>query len=123
MHIADPLVPDPWLFEVEIAIGWMKQYKSPGSNQILAELIKAGGEMLQSEIHELINSTWNKEELPQQWKESLIAPVYKKNDKTGNYQDIMLLSTSYKIVFSIFLSRLSLYIDEIMGGSTVWVSV
>jgi hypothetical protein len=40
-----------------------------GTDQILAELIKAGSEILCSEKHKLICSTWNKEELPQQWKE------------------------------------------------------
>jgi hypothetical protein len=39
------------------------------------ELIQAGDESLLSEIHKLIHSTWNKEELPDQWKESVIAPI------------------------------------------------
>jgi hypothetical protein len=55
----------------------MRKYKSPSSDQILAELIQAGGKILLSEIHKLINSVWNKEELPDQWKESII-PVHKK---------------------------------------------
>jgi hypothetical protein len=40
-----------------------------------------------SEIHKLINSICNQEELPDQWKESIIAPIYKKDDKTdcSNY--------------------------------------
>jgi hypothetical protein len=42
----EPLVPDPSPFEVGIAIAELKRYKSPGSDQILAELIKAGGETL-----------------------------------------------------------------------------
>jgi hypothetical protein len=67
---------------VEIAIGKLKKYKSPGSDQILAELIQAGGEILLSAIHKLINSVWNREELPDQWKESVIIPVHKKGDKT-----------------------------------------
>jgi hypothetical protein len=46
-----------------------------------SELIQAGSETLQSEIHKPINSVWNKEELPDQWKESIIAPIYKKGDK------------------------------------------
>jgi hypothetical protein len=79
---AEPLVPEPSLVEVEIAIGKLKNYKSPGTDQILTELIKAGGEMLCSEIHKLICSIWNKEELPQQWKESIIIPIHKKGDKT-----------------------------------------
>jgi hypothetical protein len=47
-------VPEPSLDEVEIAIGKLKSYRSLGTDQILAELIKAGGEMLCSEIHKLI---------------------------------------------------------------------
>jgi hypothetical protein len=43
-HTAEPLVPEHSLVEVKIAIGKFKSYKSPGTDQILAELIKAGGE-------------------------------------------------------------------------------
>jgi hypothetical protein len=48
----------------------------------VTELIQAGGEILLSAIHKLINSVWNKEELPDQWKESIIVPINKKGDKT-----------------------------------------
>jgi hypothetical protein len=41
-------------------------YKSPGSDEIPAELIQAGGEILRSKSHEIISSIWNKEELPDQ---------------------------------------------------------
>jgi hypothetical protein len=71
-------VPEPSLVEVEIATGKLKSYKSLGNDQIPAEMIKAGGETLCSEIHKLICSIWNKKELPQQWKESIIVPIYKK---------------------------------------------
>jgi hypothetical protein len=93
---AEPLVPEPSLVEVEIAIGKMKSYKSPGTDQIPAELIKAGGETLYSEIHRLICCIWNKEELPQQWKESIIVLIYKNGDKTdcNNYRRISLLSNA-----------------------------
>jgi hypothetical protein len=95
----------------------LKRYKSPGIDQIPAELIQAGGNTLLSEIHKLINCIWNKEELPEQWKESIIVPVYKKDDKTdcSNYQGISLLSTSYQILSNILLSRLTPYVDEIIG--------
>jgi hypothetical protein len=64
IHTAEPLVPAPSLVEVEIAIGKLKSHKSPGTEQIPAKLIKAGGETLYSEIHRLICCIWNKEELP-----------------------------------------------------------
>jgi hypothetical protein len=78
VHTAEPLVSDPSCLEVEIAIAKLKKCKSPGSDQILAELIQTGGEMLLSAIHKLINSVWNKEELPDQWKESVIVPFAKR---------------------------------------------
>jgi hypothetical protein len=43
IHTAEPLVLEPSLIEVEIAIGKLTSYKSPGTDQIPAELIKAGG--------------------------------------------------------------------------------
>jgi hypothetical protein len=58
---------------------------------------------------------WNKEELPHQWKESIV-PIHKKGDKTdcSNYRGISLLSTSYNILSYIILSRLIPYSDEII---------
>jgi hypothetical protein len=41
---AEPLVPGPSCLEVEIAIANLKKYRSPASDQILAELIPAGAE-------------------------------------------------------------------------------
>jgi hypothetical protein len=71
-----------------------------------------------SVIHKRIISIWNKEEMSYQWKESIIVPIHKTGDKTdcNNYRGISLLSTSYKILSNILLSRLSPYIDEIIGG-------
>jgi hypothetical protein len=49
IHMAEPLVPEPSLVEVEIAIGKWESYKSPSTDQIPAELIKAGRDTLYSE--------------------------------------------------------------------------
>jgi hypothetical protein len=60
---------------------------------------------LHSEIHKLSNSIWNREELPQQWKEFIIVRIYKKSDKTdcSNCRGISLLLTTY--------------VDEIIGDN------
>jgi hypothetical protein len=81
VHMAEPLEPGPSHLEVENVITKLKKYKSPGNDKIPAELIQAGGEILLTAIHKLINSVWNKEELPDQWKESIIVPVHKKGDQ------------------------------------------
>jgi len=40
----------------------LKRHKSPGIDEILTELIKAGDRTVRTQVHKLINSTWNKEE-------------------------------------------------------------
>jgi hypothetical protein len=124
IHTAEPFVPEPNLVELEIAIEKLKSYKSPHTDQIPAELIEAGGETLYSETHRLICSIWNKEELSQQRKESIIVPIYKKGDKTdcNNYRGISLLTTAHKILSNILVARLTPYVKvlEIISlGSVV----
>jgi hypothetical protein len=80
MHTGEPFEPEPSATEVEVAIGKLKRYKSPGIDQIPLELIQAGEETLHSDIHKLIKLIWNKE-LPHQQKESIMLPIHKKGDK------------------------------------------
>jgi sorting nexin-29 len=117
IHTAEPLVHEPSVFEAEMTTEMLKRHKLKGIHQISAEFIKAGSSKICSEIHKLINSIWNKEELPEQWKESVIVPIYKKDDKTdcSNYSGISLLSTTYKILSNIFLSRLTPHEEDITG--------
>jgi hypothetical protein len=98
IHTAEPVVPEPRALEVELAIEKLKSHKLPPIDQIRAELIKAGGRTICCAIHKLIIAIWNKEELPEVWKESIIVPIHKKGDKTdcNNYRGISLLPTTYK---------------------------
>jgi len=70
------------MFEIELAIEKLKSHKSPGTDQISAELIKAGSRTIHYEIHKLIISIWNKEEFPGEWKELIIVPICKKGNET-----------------------------------------
>jgi hypothetical protein len=56
MHIVEQLVPKPSSFKDETAIEKLKGYKCPSTDQILAELIQAGGNTLCPEIHKLTRS-------------------------------------------------------------------
>jgi hypothetical protein len=60
----------------------LKRYKSPGTDQIPVEMIKARGKTIHSEIHKPIK--------PEEWKELIPLPIHKKDDKTGccNYRGI-----------------------------------
>jgi len=118
IHTVGPLVLEPSAFEVELTIGKLKNHKSPGIDQIPAELIKAGGRTICSAIHKLIISIWNKEELPKEWKELIILSTYKKGHKTdcNNCRGISLLPTMYKILSNILPSMLIPYAEEVIAG-------
>jgi hypothetical protein len=75
-------VPEPSLVKVENAIGKLKSYKSPGTDQIPAKLIKAWGETLCSEIYKLICSIWYKEELNSSGKNLSVHQFIKRLMKT-----------------------------------------
>jgi len=105
IYTAEPLVPQPSVFEVELAIEELKCQKSSSIDQIPTELI----------------SICNKEELPEEWKQSVTVPVYRNVDETdcNNYRGIL----HYKIISNILLSRLTPYGEEIIGGSSMWISM
>ena len=105
-------MPEPSAFEVELATEKLKSHKSPGIDQIQAQMIKAEGRTICYEAHKLIISIWNKE-----WRESIIVPIYKMGDKTDCSKDrgISLLPTMYKILSNILLSRLTPYAVDITG--------
>ena len=42
---------------------------------------------MHSEIHNLINLIWNKKQMPEEWRESIIVPIYKK----GNKQTVVII--------------------------------
>jgi hypothetical protein len=74
-----------------------------------------------SKIHKLTNYILNKEGIPQQWKDSIILLIYKKADEAGcmNYLGISFLSTSYRVLCNIIVSRLSPNVNEVT--SSVWI--
>ena len=106
----------PSAYEVIIALEKIKRHKSPGIDQILAELFIAGDRKILSEITQLINSIWNKKEMPEEWKESITVPISTKGDKTecSNYRGILYLSITYKILYNI-LSKFTPNIEERIG--------
>jgi hypothetical protein len=60
IHTPEPFGPESSASEFDVAIGKLKRYKSPGANQIPAEIIQTGEETLRSETHKLIKLMWNK---------------------------------------------------------------
>jgi hypothetical protein len=123
IHTTEPLVPEPSASEFVMTIEEVKRNQSPGTDQISAEMISAGSRTICSEFHELINSIWNEEELPEKWKELITVPLYKKGDKTDciieAYHFCQLCTTFYPT--SCCQSRLLMQ-RELLGGSSMWIS-
>jgi hypothetical protein len=81
----------------------LKNHKAPGTDQILAELSKTGGEALWRRIHHLIKLIWIQLKIPVEWSMGIIQLIYKKGDKLdySNYRAIMLLDVTYKLLSGI----------------------
>lgn len=103
--------------ETKRAINSLKDWKSPESDGIPAELIKYGGEEIHKIIHEICNKVWKTEVLPNDWKKAIIIPLYKKDDKLNcnNYRGISLLNSAYKIFSKILLKHFEPIADKCIG--------
>jgi len=86
--------------EVTRVIKYLKNHKVPGTDQILAQLLKKGRETLWRKIHHLIKLIWVQHKMPQEWSMGIIQPIYKKGHKLecSNYRAIALLTVTYKVL-------------------------
>ncbi len=57
---------------------------------------------------------WETGEIPTEWQEAIIVPIYKAGDynKAENYRGISLLNTAYKILAMIVNERLTKWAEE-----------
>ena len=60
----------------------LKSNKSDGSDGLVAELLKIESERLTVEMHQLIVKDWEQEELPKEWKLSVIQVSRETEEQT-----------------------------------------
>jgi hypothetical protein len=121
IHTAEPLVPEPNAFEVEMATEKLKTHKSSGTDQIPADLINAGGRTICCEVHKCVNSIWNKEELPEDCKESIIVPIY----ENGGEIDCNCRGISVLLIHTHFVQHPAVKANTICRGIylSIWISM
>ena len=98
----------PSLIEVKAAVHSLKWRKSPGTCDIPAEVINALNDENLILIRDLLSMIRTERSVPQNFKDGIIVPVYKKGSKQdcANYGGIALLLITGKILTIILRKRL-----------------
>ena len=100
--------------EVEEAIRSLPAGKSPGADNIPAELIKHGGEEVKKIITRICQKIWETKEWPTEWTQSLVIPLPKKGNlkQCKNYRTISLIPHASKVMLRVILNRLKKQAEE-----------
>lgn len=100
--------------EVSRAVQKLKNNKAAGIDRISAEMLKAGGEVVEERLHSLIQKIWMEESIPEDWRRSELTVLYKKGDtrECKNYRGISLLSVVGKAFAWIVLSRMQKAVEQ-----------
>ena len=107
-------VPPPILNQVSAAMASLTRNTPPGPDEIPNTLIRRGGAGLEDALYALFTQMWNEEQLPEDWNDSIIVPLFKAGDptSTSNYRGITLLATTYKLLTAIIHSELAPMAEE-----------
>lgn len=107
---------DDILEEKEIwkAIRKLKIKKAAGVDGVPMEAWRYAGNTLWKRLVDLLTQIWRDGDIPEDWKKSVIVPLYKKGDQeeVGNYRGISLLCIAYKIYAEILRGRLERETEE-----------
>jgi len=99
--------------EIWEVIRKMKRNKAAGVDGLPMEVWKYAGKDLWSSLVKLMRWIWREEQIPEDWKKSIIVPIYKRGDpnRTGNYRGISLMCTAYKVYTELIRRRLEVQIE------------
>ena len=108
--------------ELRLAIKKMKKGKSAGHDKITPEMIKLLGPKAEKKLLSLMNTVWQRKQVPEDWEVAVLVPIYKKGDnrECKNHRGISLLSVVGKIYSRILEARLrkkvETQLEETQGG-------
>jgi hypothetical protein len=100
--------------EVERAIARMRNGKAAGEDAIVPEMIKEGGRIAVEAITDLFDAVWRAGRTPDDWRKSVIIPIYKKGDTTRceSYRAVCLIDVIAKLYSSVLEQKLRRYVED-----------
>ena len=99
------------------AIDNLKNQRAAGQDGIIGDILKKGGEEMRKAVYILCCENWRMEEIPREWMQGLIFPLYKDGDDRDplNYRGITLLSIVGKVYNRVLGDRLMKFAER-KGG-------
>ena len=101
----------------------MKSRRAPGSDEVIVDILKAGGEPIIHWLFEFFTDVWENKQMVKEWNMATLIKLYKNKDDRkiyDNYRGIALLNTTSKIFSRIILNRFQNLVDcqllEIQSG-------
>ena len=100
--------------ELKRAIFSLKKKKAAGCDGITSEMWQFSFDVISENLLQFMNSFWEKNVIPEEWKCGVVVPVYKRGEveNASNYRGIALMGADYKIYTSIMKERILAVIEE-----------
>ena len=102
--------------EIEGVVQNMKNGKASGVDEVIAEVLKHGGDGMMMALVVLCRDVWGNERIPKDWMKGVIFPILKKGDKKymGNYRVISLLSVVGKVFAAVLNHRVIKWAEGVL---------
>ena len=90
--------------------------KAPYADSVINAFLKYGGSVVRNKLLKIMNMIFEKEEVPNDFRKTLIKPLYKKGDKSEcrSYRGINLVSVGRKLLSNLILFRLRDAVDKVL---------
>lgn len=108
--------------EVFWALKHLSNGKSPGYDDIPAELLKKADSFIVDALTVLCQQIWETTVWPNVWKQSIFIPLHKKGNRKdcSNYRTISLISHTSKILLKIIQKRLEPIMERELAIEQAW---
>ena len=102
--------------ELATVLKGLNNNKAPGTDRVINEFLKYGGSEVRNKLLKIKNMIFEKGEVPNNFRKTLIKPLYKIGDKIEcrNYGSISLVSVGSKLLSNMILFRQRDAVDTVL---------